>query len=110
MLYKCNIVRMYIWNPHCNTLLLHKTRLKMSDEKHKRTVIHVEIDGQHLYFGSLRAIYTKLNSADIGITYSSLRNVGLTHQKPYQNKQCIIRKGVLCTISPKNATKRHDTQ
>ena len=29
------------------------------DNKQERTVVHVEYNGQHYYFGSLSAIYTK---------------------------------------------------
>ena len=37
------------------------------DNKQERTVIHVEYNGQHYYFGSLSAIYTKFSSKDLGI-------------------------------------------
>ena len=70
-----------------------------------RTVVHVELaDGTHHYFGSLAAIYERLSREDIGITYGSLRGFGVTPDKPYKNKLCIIRKGVLITI-PKKAGK-----
>lgn len=71
-------------------------------DKQERTVIHVEVNGKHYYFGSLAAIYEVFDSKTLGIGYGSLRNVGLSHEKPYQNKHCIIRKGVLLTISKKN--------
>ena len=70
-------------------------------EKQERTIIHLEINGEHHYFGSLAAIYQFFDSKTLGISYGSLRNVGLSHEKPYQNKHCIIRKGVLLTISKK---------
>ena len=38
-------------------------------------------------------------SEELGITYASLRNYGLTSEHPYQNKKCIIRKGVLLSKS-----------
>ena len=71
-------------------------------QKQERTVIHVEVNGEHYFFGSLAAIYQFFDSKTLGISYGSLRNVGLSPQKPYQNKHCIIRKGVLLTISKKN--------
>lgn len=64
----------------------------------ERTVIHLEFGGGHYYFGSLKAIYTKFESDEIGIGYGSLRNYGLSDTKPYTNSKCIIRKGTLKTI------------
>ena len=71
-------------------------------EKQERTVIHLEINGGHYYFGSLAAIFEVFDAKTLGITYGSLRNVGVTSEKPYRNKCCIIRKGILHTISKKN--------
>ena len=64
-----------------------------------RTVIHVEVDGQHHYFGSLASIYDFFTPQQLGISYGSLRNYGLSEEKPYQNARCIIRKGTLITKS-----------
>lgn len=68
----------------------------MNTEKKERTVIHVEFtNGQHHYFGSLANVYEYFTTEMIGISYGSLRNYGLSSEKPYQNAKCIIRKGVL---------------
>ena len=64
-----------------------------------RTVIHLELDGQHHYFGSLASIYEVFTPQQLGISYGSLRNYGLSEDKPYQNARCIIRKGILITKS-----------
>jgi len=64
-----------------------------------RTVIHVEVDGQHHYFGSLASIYDFFTPQQLGISYGSLRNYGLSEDKPYQNSKCIIRKGILIAKS-----------
>jgi hypothetical protein len=80
----------------------------MEKEKAERTVVHVELlcDNSHHYFGSLAAIFEKLNKEQIGITYGSLRNYGLSANKPYKNKLCVIRKGTLITIPKKQAKNR----
>lgn len=72
----------------------------MEKEKVERTVVHVELltSNSHYYFGSLAAIYEKFSKEEIGISYGSLRNYGLSSEKHYKNKLCIIRKGVLITI------------
>ena len=64
-----------------------------------RTVIHVEVDGKHHYFGSLASIFDTFTPQQLGITYGSLRNYGLSEDKPYQNSRCISRKGILITKS-----------
>ena len=74
------------------------------DKKH-RTVIHVELikdDGnEHYYFGSIACIYDYFSVNDIGIGYGSLRNYGLSPEKPYKNSKCVIRKGVLLSKNSK---------
>lgn len=64
-----------------------------------RTVIHVETDGKHYYFGSLASIYEYFTPQQLGISYGSLRNYGLSEDKPYQNARCTIRKGTLLAKS-----------
>jgi hypothetical protein len=67
-------------------------------EKKERTVIHLELNGSHFYFGSLKALTMQFDKEEIGIEYSSLRNCKLSEIKPYSNSKCIIRKGVLKAI------------
>lgn len=67
-------------------------------DKQERTVIHLELDGLHYYFGSIKAMTVQFPKEKIGIEYGSLRNYGLSETKPYQNAKCIIRKGILKTI------------
>lgn len=81
----------------CNILTTFaKNSSKMEKE---RTVIHLEINGEHHYYGSVANMYEFYTSEELGITYASLRNYGLTSEHPYQNKKCIIRKGVLLSKS-----------
>ena len=65
----------------------------------ERTVIHLEINGEHHYYGSVANMYEFYTGEELGITYASLRNYGLSAEHPYQNKRCIIRKGVLLSKS-----------
>ena len=67
-------------------------------EKQGRTVIHLELNGAHYYFGSLKALTVHFPKEEIGIEYSSLRNKKLSENNPYKNSRCIIRKGVLVAI------------
>lgn len=65
------------------------------ENKQERTVIHLQIGDNHHYFGSIANIYEYYDAETIGISYGSLRNYSLSEDKPYHNKKCIIRKGVL---------------
>lgn len=63
----------------------------------ERQVIHLQRGGEHFYFGSVAAIYAHFTKEDIGISYGSMRNYGLSPDKPYRNENTgvIIRMGVL---------------
>ena len=74
----------------------------MTADKQERTVIHLEIDGKHHYFGSVKALCDHFGKEQIGIGYKSLANFGITPDKPYRNKFCTIRKGILLT-APKSS-------
>lgn len=65
--------------------------------KKERTVIHVQFlaTNEHHYFGSIANVYEFFSSEQIGISYPSLRNYGLSQEHPYENKRVIIRKGKL---------------
>lgn len=69
----------------------------MKTEKRERTVIHLHLldDDRHLYFGSIANLYEFFDADTLGISYGSLRNYGLSNEKPYRNKLCVIRRGVL---------------
>lgn len=66
-------------------------------KKQERTVIHLYLkeEDEHLYFGSMANIYEFFKHEQIGITFGSLRNYGLSQGKPYENEKVIIRKGIL---------------
>lgn len=63
----------------------------------ERQVIHLQKGEAHYYFGSVAAIYDHFSKEEIGIGYGSIRNYGLSPEKPYRNDKTgvIIRVGVL---------------
>lgn len=84
------------------TYFCNKTIVVMKEnEKKERTVIHLYIkeSESHHYFGSLANIFEYFSPEELGITYGSLRNYGLSSENSYQNTKCIIRKGVLLSKS-----------
>lgn len=77
--------------------------------KQERTVIHLEMNGEHYYLGSLAAIYHFSIVKPLGLVMVRCATLVYSHEKPYQNKHCIIRKGVLLTISKKMTNEKHNT-
>lgn len=78
----------------------------------ERTIVHLALkeggkEKDHYYFGSLARIFDDFTPEQIGVSYNRLRNFRVTSTHPYENKFCIIRKGVL--LSKKgNRGKRKD--
>ena len=77
-------------------------------EKKERTVIHLQLleTDEHHYFGSIANVYEFYTSEQLGISYGSLRNYGLSADNPYKNNQCIIRKGLLLSKSGNRGIKK----
>ena len=65
--------------------------------KQERTVIHLELNGNHYYYGNLKALCDAWNKVDIGVTYNYLKNYGIDNSNPYLGKKCVIRKGTIIT-------------
>lgn len=63
----------------------------------ERQVIHLQKGDEHHYFGSVAALYDHFSKDAIGISYGSMRNYGLSADKPYRNEKTdvTIRVGVL---------------
>lgn len=70
-------------------------------------VFHLELNGEHYYFGSKKALCDTFGKEHIGITYPSLRNYALSPSNPFNNKKCIIREGILIT-APKKTSNETD--
>lgn len=72
-----------------------------NNTKQERAVIHLELDGQHYYYGNLKALCESWNKDILGVAYNYLKNYGIDNEHPYIGKKCIIRKGIIIT-SPRN--------
>lgn len=59
-------------------------------------IIHVQVEDEHYYFGSIAAIYMEFTPKQLGVSKHRLWSFKITHEKPYKNKICTVRKGVLC--------------
>ncbi len=65
--------------------------------KQVRAIVHLEIAGKHYYYGNLKALTDNWSKVDIGVSYSYLKNLNITEDKPYHNDKCTIRRGVIIT-------------
>lgn len=72
-----------------------------------RKIIHLQLGSDDYYFGSVAAIYSKFSKEELGVSYGSLRNFGITPDKPYSNAKVTIKEGVL--ISAKGMRGRKAT-
>lgn len=58
------------------------------------TILHVCFgDDNHHYFGSIAAIFETFTPKHLGVSKSRLWSYGITPERPYKNKNCIIYRG-----------------
>ena len=50
-------------------------------KKQERAIVHLEKDGQHYYFGNLKALTDHWSKDAIGVTYAYLKNLNITTDK-----------------------------
>ena len=61
-------------------------------KKQERAIVHLEKDGQHYYYGNLKALTDHWGKDAIGVSYSYLKNMNISPSKPFQNEKCVIRR------------------
>ena len=71
-------------------------------KKQERAIVHLEKDGQHSYYGNLKALTDHWNKDAIGVSYTYLKNLNITEENPYRNDKCIIRRGIIVTSGRKS--------
>ncbi|KGN71007.1 hypothetical protein HR09_01475 [Porphyromonas gulae] len=69
---------------------------KGNKEKQERKVVHLEIGGQHEYFGSIEKLFSKYTKEEIGFSIFQVRN-NLKRLQIMESSKCIIRVGILQT-------------
>lgn len=77
-----------------------------------RTIIHLELNGKHEYFGSPASMYDKHTAEELGISKASLNNyfsrISEDNPQVYENKICIIRKGKMYVKPTTRGRKKQD--
>ena len=69
-------------------------------EKQERKVVHLEIGGQHEYFGSIEKLFSKYTKEELGFSIFQVRN-NLKRLQIMKSTKCVIRLGVLQTKTRK---------
>ena len=69
-------------------------------KKQERAIVHLEKDGQHYYYGNLKALTDYWSKEEIGVSYAYLKNLNISQERNYHNEKCTIRRGIIVT-SPK---------
>ena len=64
------------------------------DKKQERKVIHLQIDGDHYYYGSIASLYEDFDEDSLGFSYFKVKN-NLGRLGAMQNEKCVIRQGIL---------------
>ena len=59
------------------------------DKKQERKVIHLQIGGDHYYYGSIASLYEDFDEDSLGVK-NNLGRLGAM-----QNEKCVIRQGIL---------------
>lgn len=65
----------------------------------QRAIVHLEISGEHHYYGNLKALTDNWDKESIGVSYTYLKNLNISSDKPFRNDKCIIRRGIIITSS-----------
>lgn len=70
-------------------------------KKQERAVVHLEKDGRHYYYGNLKALTDHWDKDSIGVSYTYLKNLNISGDKPFVNDKCVIRRGIIITSGRK---------
>lgn len=74
----------------------------VTKKKQERAIVHLEKDGKHYYYGNLKALTDHWDKGAIGVSYTYLKNLNISEDKPYRNDICTIRRGVIITSPKRN--------
>ena len=72
----------------------------MENKKQIRMVCHLELYGQHFYFGNIKVLTDYFPKEVLGVGYKTLANHFVTHNE-FANEICTIIKGPLITSKRK---------
>lgn len=65
-------------------------------KKQERKVVHLEIGGRHLYYGSISRLFDDFTEEELGISYYKTKN-NLSKMGAITTGKCVIRQGYIIT-------------
>ena len=65
-------------------------------KKQERKVVHLEIGGRHLYYGSISRLFDDFTEEELGISYYKTKN-NLSKMGTITTDKCVIRQGYIIT-------------
>lgn len=65
-------------------------------KKQERKVVHLEIGGRHLYYGSISRLFDDFTEDELGISYYKTKN-NLSKMGTITTDKCVIRQGYIIT-------------
>ena len=84
---------------------MYKEFVNFACMKKDRKVIHLEFEGNHYYFGSLKAMCDDFGIDKLKLSYSTIRNMRISPDTPFIHPKLgyIIREGILKASSTINS-------
>lgn len=79
----------------------------MGKAKQERGVVHLvlKLTGQNFFYGNMKALFdsqeTEENDGTLGVSYNYMKNYDFSEGRTYENAICVIRKGIINTITNK---------
>ena len=76
-------------------------------KKQERGVVHLVLKatGENFFYGNLKALFDNHeqteNDGTLGAAYNYIKNYDFSNGRVYENNICIIRKGVINTVTKK---------
>ena len=65
-------------------------------KKQERKVVHLEIGGRHLYYGSISRLFDDFTEEELGISYYKTKN-NLSKMGTITTDKCVISQGYIIT-------------
>lgn len=97
------MISICFWTENCSYCVFKKF-VTFANMKKDRKVIHLEFEGNHYYFGSLKAMCDDFGADKLKLSYSTIRNMRISPETPFVHPRLgyIIREGILKASSISN--------
>lgn len=82
----------------------------MQPKRQERKVIHLQLNNNHSYYGSIASLFNCYSQTDLGYSYFQVKN-NLGKLGIMQNDKCTIRQGIIkAKISNRGNKNKHNNK